>query len=279
MDASVFLAVLAAALLHAGWNALVKTGLDRFTGVIALSTGQAALALPLLPFVPMPAPEAWGFVAASALLHMGYKIGLIGAYRHGDLSQVYPVARGSAPLLVMLVSVSVLDEQISAAAVAGVLAVSAGVLLMALRGGGLVRLNRAALGFALLTALFTAGYTLVDGLGARAAGTASGYILWMILGDTVGMVAYGIWRRGQGILGDLGRAWRPGLLTGVMSVTSYWIAIWAFTQAPIALVAALRETSILFAVLIGTLLLRESAGGARWLAAASIVAGVVLIRL
>jgi drug/metabolite transporter (DMT)-like permease len=281
MDAIVFAAVLAAAFLHAGWNAVVKVGLDRVSAVLLLSMVQSGLALALLGFFPLPAAASWPWLAASALLHTGYKLLLVRAYAHGDLSQVYPLARGSAPLLVALVGAALLGETLGLREALAVLAIALGVVLMALKGGGtdLGSIPPKALAYALGTAVFTASYTLVDGVGARLSGTASGFTLWMFVGDGLAMAAWAAATRGPAALARLAPAWRGGLAAGAMSLGSYWIAIWAFTRAPVALVAALRETSVLFAMLIAVLVLRERAGGWRWAAAGLIGIGVALMRV
>lgn len=278
MDTVVFLAVLGAAVMHAGWNAIVKVGLDRFSSILLLSMVQGVMALVLLPFFAAPLAAAWPWVAASALLHIGYKLFLIRAYQHGDLSQVYPLARGTAPLIVALVGAIWLGETMTAGKTAAVAAIAIGVIVMS-RNGGPDRLPRKALLYALGTACFTASYTLVDGVGARIAETASGYVLWMFAGDALGMTGFALATRGRGALGRLLPAWRSGLAAGGLSLGSYWIAIWAFTLAPLALVAALRETSVLFAMLIGVFLLGERANPWRWVSAGLILSGVALMRL
>ena len=279
MDTAVFLAVLGAAVMHAGWNAIVKVGLDRFSSILLMSMVQGAMALCLLPFFAAPLAAAWPWVAASALLHIGYKLFLIRAYEHGDLSQVYPLARGTAPLIVALVGAIWLGESMTAGKTAAVAAIALGVIVMSRSGGSLDRLPRKALLYALGTACFTASYTLVDGVGARIAETASGYVLWMFAGDALGLTGFALATRGPGALGRLLPAWRSGIAAGGLSLGSYWIAIWAFTLAPLALVAALRETSVLFAMLIGVFLLGERANPWRWISAGLILSGVVLMRL
>jgi drug/metabolite transporter (DMT)-like permease len=280
MDMIVFCTVLLAALLHAGWNAIVKIGLDRFSSVLLLALVQAAIALPVLPLVARPAWEAWPWIAASAILHSGYKISLIRAYAHGDLSQVYPLARGAAPLIVAIVSIPVLGESLKPVAILAVLTVAGGIFLMSFKGGvQLRRMSPATFAYALATAAFTASYTLVDGIGARVAGSASGFILWMVLGDAIGMLIYASIVRGWAALPALASAWKVGFAAGAMSLGSYWIAVWAFTQAPIALVAALRETSVLFAMLIAVLFLKEPSTCWRWAAAGTIGIGIALMRL
>ncbi|KAA9005997.1 EamA family transporter [Histidinibacterium aquaticum] len=279
MENHVFAAVLLAALLHAGWNTLVKVGLDRLSTMLLLALVQAAIALPLIPFVPAPSPEAWPWIAGAAALHAGYKIFLAQAYAHADLSQAYPVARGTAPVIVLLVSATVLGARFETAAIASVGAISAGLILMAVKGGGATPLRGKGLAYALGTAGFTAGYTLVDGVGAKVADTASGFILPMVVGDAVLMCGYAVALRGGSAFRSLGSAWKSGTAAGAMSLGSYWIAVWAFTQAPIALVAALRESSILFAVLIAVLLLGERVSPWRWVSIGLIACGVALMKL
>lgn len=279
MDTTVFAAVLFAALLHAGWNAAVKVGLDRFSSILLLAIVQAAIALPLLPFVPLPAPEGWWWIGAAALLHAGYKLFLIQAYAHADLSQAYPLARGTAPLIVFVVSVLFLGVVFTSLQIAAIVAISAGILVMAFKGSDTGRMQGKALFYAIGTAGFTASYTLMDGVGARVAGTPSGFILWMVIGDAMVMVAFAVAARGRGVFRALVPAWKTGLAAGAMSLGSYWIAVWAFTQAPIALVAALRESSILFAILIAAFVMREPVSRWRWTSVLLIAGGVVLTRV
>lgn len=279
MDLIVFLAVLAGAAMHAGWNALVKTGLDRTTSIFLLAAIQGAISLALLPLFAIPSALSWPWIAVSAVLHSGYKIFLIRAYAHGDMSQVYPLARGSAPLIVALFGVFVLAENLTATKFAAICAIALGVMLMSAKSAGGKALPRKALLFALGTALFTASYTLVDGIGAQLSGTASGFTLWMFVGDGILMTLYALLVRGRGLVAAAQGHLVSGAAAGALSLGSYWIAIWAFTLAPIALVAALRETSVLFAMLIAVFWLGEKASAQRWFAAALILAGIVLMRL
>jgi drug/metabolite transporter (DMT)-like permease len=275
MSAAVFFAILFAAALHAGWNALVKVGLDRFSSILFLALVQGGIALVLLPFFGLPPGAAWPWVLAGSALHSGYKLVLIRAYGHGDLSQIYPLARGTAPLIVAVVGALLLGEAMAPARAAAVLAIAGGIMLMAGKGG----LTRAGLGWALATAAFTASYTLADGVGARIAGSASAFTLTMFVFDGLFMLAYGLAARGGPALVALLPAWRGGLAAGAMSLAAYWIAIWGFTQAPLAMVAALRETSVLFAMLIGAVLLKERLPARRWGAGALILMGVLLMRV
>ena len=275
MPLSVFLAVIAAAALHAGWNALVKLGTDRFSSILLLALVQGAIALLLLPFFELPARAAWPWVLLGSALHSGYKLFLIRAYQHGELSQVYPLARGTAPLIVAVAGALFLGETPTPVRAAAVLAIACGIMLMAGRGG----LGRTALLWALGTAGFTAAYTVADGMGARIAGSASAFALWMFALDGLAMLGFALATRGRAAVTALAPAWRGGAAAGAMSLGSYWIAIWAFTKAPLAMVAALRETSVLFAMLIAVFLLREKVAPARWAAGGLILAGIVLMRV
>jgi len=279
MDPVVFVAVLAAASMHAGWNAVVKVGLDRFSSVLLLCLSSAVISLGLMPFFPFPASEAWPWILASAFIHTGYKLSLVRAYEHGDLSQVYPLARGTAPLVVAIVGATALGETMTVEKLLAVIFIGMGVCLMALKRGAISSMPPQAFGYALATAGFTASYTLVDGIGARLSGSASGYILTLNVIDGITTVGFALLTRGPGIFAKLVPAWRTGLSAGALSLASYWIAIWAFTKAPIALVAALRETSVLFAVLIAVVFLKEHAGPTRIAAAGLIMSGVVLMRV
>jgi drug/metabolite transporter (DMT)-like permease len=216
----------------------------------------------------------------SSLLHSGYKIFLIRAYEHGDFSQVYPLARGTAPLIVAIVGAALLGEAMPLTKMVAVLAIGLGVIVMSVKGGGdLGAIPAKALAYALGTAAFTASYTIVDGIGARLSGTPSGFTMWLFVGDGAVMAVYAGLSRGREGFAGLAPAWRSGLIAGALSLASYWIAIWAFTRAPIALVAALRETSVLFAMLIAVIVLKEDAGRWRWLASTMILIGILLVRI
>lgn len=280
MSATVFLAVMLAALCHAGWNAIVKVGLDRFLSVTLIALAAGCVSLVPLPLVSVPIAPAWSYLAASVALHVGYNLFLIQAYRVGDLGQVYPIARGAAPLIVSIVAIAVIGEPLSGPQMVGVAVLVAGVALMSIRGGrDLVRIERSAVGFALATSVFIAGYTIADGLGARANGSANSYAVWLFFLDGLAMLAVLLVARGRAGLRAMRPYWKGGLAGGAMSLTAYWIVIWAMTEAPIALVAALRETSVLFAAAISIIILREPPTLWRLTAAFVIVAGIVLARL
>jgi drug/metabolite transporter (DMT)-like permease len=219
-------------------------------------------------------------VVASVLIHLAYFAGLIEAYRTGDMSQVYPIARGTAPLLTAIVSTTWLGERLGLLGWTGLLCLVGGVFMLSLRGGrDLARLDRRALGFALFTALTICAYSVVDGVGARAAGDAAAYTAALFVGNAVIMALYGLVRGGPKLFGDMPAVWLKGLGGGGLQLGSYWVAIWAMTVAPIAIVAALRETSVLFGALIAVVILKEPLRAIRVAAALLIVAGLVMIRL
>lgn len=276
MSITVFALVLTAAAMHASWNALVKVNSDRLTLMAVITASQALMSLAALGFVAMPSAAAWPYLAASVVLHNGYCLFLVMAYRYGDLSQVYPVARGTAPLLIALVSVLVIGENLSRQSFAAVAMISLGVMSLALAGGA-VRDLRAA-GFALATGVFIAAYTVVDGLGARAAGSAHGYVFWLLALDAWPLALFVAWRRRGRVLAEVQRTWKIGLLAGAVSLLAYWIVIWAMTVAPIALVSAVRETSMVFAVLVGVVVLREPLDLARLVSTCMTLGGAVLLK-
>ncbi len=280
MDSFVFAAVLCAAAAHAGWNAVIKRELEPFTTTILISLAAGLVALALTPFTGLPAAAAWPWVIASVIIHLGYFIGLIEAYRAGDMGQVYPIARGAAPLMTAAVSTTWLAEPLGVLGWTGLILLVGGVFLLSLRGGNeLGRLNRHAVGFALFTAVTVCSYSIVDGIGARASGNSSGYAVVLFAGIGVVLAVYAVWRRGPKILGDMVPLWAKGAIGGALQLGSYWVAIWAMTLAPIAIVAALRETSVLFGALISVVVLKEPLRASRVVAAVMIVAGLVLIRL
>jgi drug/metabolite transporter (DMT)-like permease len=280
MDPFVFAAVLFAAACHASWNALIKRRLDPFSTTAIITVACGVVVLPTLPVVGMPPLVAWPWVIASVVLHIAYYIGLTEAYRTGDLSQVYPIARGSAPLMTALISTTVVGEHLNPAGWIGIVTLAGGVFLLSAHGGrDLVRIDKRAVGFAFFTAVTICGYSLVDGIGARTAGNPHAYAAWLFVCDGVCMAVFALARRGMSIVTDARGYWKTGLLGGALSVVSYWIAIWAMTVAPIAIVAALRETSVLFGAVLAIVFLKEPLRAGRIVAAVVVVAGLVLIRL
>ena len=278
MSLTVFLAVLAAALLHASWNAAIRSGGDKLQAMFRFTICQGSFGLVLICFASWPAPEVWPWIAGSCLIHVAYQMFLGYAYREGDLSRVYPIARGSAPMIVLLVTLLFAFEAVTALEAIGSAVLGIGILLMA-QGVFSSGESRKMLPFALGSACATAGYTLVDGLGARVMGDASGFVAWVLFGTSALYVPIALaLQPGVAARAPL-KTWGLSYVAGIASFLAYAIVVWGMTQAPIALVAALRETSILFAVLIGWLAFGERMDRAKAIAAVLIVAGVVLTRL
>jgi drug/metabolite transporter (DMT)-like permease len=280
MENVVFLAVLFAAACHAGWNALIKVGLDPLSTTTLIAVGSAVVSLVCLPFVGIPAFAAWPWLVASVVIHLAYFAALIEAYRTGDLGQVYPIARGAAPLMTATATTFVVGEILSPVGWSGIVALVAGVFLLSAHGGrDLVRIDRRAVGFALLTALTICAYSVVDGIGARLSANPNSYSLWLFVGIALVMLPYALYRDGRDVIPAMRQFWRRGVAGGALQVLSYGIAIWAMTVAPIAIVASLRETSVLFGAVIAVVVLKEPLRAVRIGAALLIVCGLVLIRL
>ena len=278
MSLDIVALVLLAAVLHAGWNALVKVSGDRFVVVAFMAFVGCVVSLFCLPFVETPDPASWPFLALTILLHTGYHFFLSIAYDNGDLGQVYPIARGSAPILVTLGAIVFAGEVLDPIPMIGVVCLAVGVMALAFdKGNGLTAPPKAVM-FALATALFIASYTVVDGLGARQAGSVLGYAVWLTIGDgLLTMFIALIWKRGA-VSRTVRANLASGCLGGVMQIGAYWIVIWALAIAPMGMVSALRETSVLFAALISTFLLKEGFGVWRFVSASLVTFGLILTR-
>jgi drug/metabolite transporter (DMT)-like permease len=280
MENVVFLSVLFAAACHAGWNALIKVGLDPLSTTTLISLGSGVVGLALVPLVGVPAWPAWPWLIASVIIHLGYFAALIESYRTGDLGQVYPIARGSAPLMTATATTFIVGEKLSLIGWAGIVALVAGVFLLSARGGrDLTRIDRRAVGFALCTAVTICAYSVVDGIGGRLAGNPNAYSVWLFIGIACVMLPYALFRDGRDVIPAMQKYWRRGVGGGALQLLSYGIAIWAMTVAPIAIVATLRETSVLFGAVIAVVVLKEPLRALRIVAALLIVCGLVLIRL
>lgn len=269
------MAVLGSALLHALWNSLIKTGTSRLGATVILSLGEVPIGIAVVLFCKVPTWEVMPWVIASGIAHFFYKFFLTYAYARGDLSRVYPLARGTAPLIVGVVSTSFLDEPLTLLQFAGVMVLGFGILMMAggvLWGGE----NRRMIPFALGSAVATALYTLIDGHGARVAGDPVAYVAWVFIADGSIFAGGILASKGWLILPKEHRPWTAGMIAAAASYAAYGISVWAMTVAPISLVAALRETSILFAVAIGALFFHEKISKPKALAAFVIVSGVVV---
>jgi len=276
----VFLAVLGAAFLHAAWNSIVRTGgratpLER---LLAMALAQGVIGGAVVFFVPPPPSGAVPWILATAVLHTGYKLCLAGAYARGDLSRVYPIARGSAPLMLLALTVALGIDGLSPAATLAVAILAAGILVLA-AGALFAGENMRLVPWALATGSMTAAYTLVDGLGVRAVGNVMTFLGWSFMLDGVAFAAVALALRGRRALILAPVLWRDGSLAAAGSASAYGIVVWAMMQAPIALVGALREVSILFALLIGWRLFGERVRADKMVAGALILAGMTLMRL
>lgn len=278
MSGFVFLVVLLAALLHATWNALVKGGADKSAGMAAVVMGQGLSGLLLLPFAPPIEWTCWPFLVTGVALHLGYQLFLIQAYKIGDLTQVYPIARGASPLLVALGTAVFLGATFNWMELTALCAISIGIASIALvrRQDGQFSLMAGLL--ALVTGMFIAAYSIVDGQGARIAGTALGFFGSLTVANAVAFAALARVFR-PGLLRRACTAWRLAAIGGVASFTAYVLVVWAFTQAPIALVAALRELSIIFALIIGVSFLNEKLDLKKVISTTLTLAGAAFLRM
>lgn len=273
------LAVLGAGFLHAGWNALLKNsqGSEPMLDTATVVAGSALWSVLVLPFVPLPDAAAWKFMAMSSVVHFGYYVTLSHAYRTGDLSFAYPLMRGAAPLITTVLGILFLRELPEAHVATGIVLICAGIVSIAF-----VRRERhppAALRWALANAAIIAAYTLIDGAGVRTSGNALSYVSWLLTLEGLPYLAWVIWRGGRPAVAYIARGRRLALVGGFGSLAAYAIVLWAMTRAPVAAVAALRETSVLFAALIGAVWLKEGFGAMRIVGACSVVAGIAALKL
>lgn len=275
VDPAVAGLVLLAALMHASWNAVIKSDPDRLASFGLVMMAGCLFGLAAAPFVPLPAAEAWPYLIASVIIHVFYYVFLLRAYAHGDLSLVYPIARGLGPTLVALISGAVVGEYLEFREAVGVALVSVGIAGLAF-GRGLPDFSeRRAITLAVCTGFTIAAYTVVDGLGARASGNAFSYIVWLNLLEGPWVFVFAAWKRGPLIFDYMRKYWWRGTAGGIVATIGYGIAIWAASLGAIAHVSALRETSVLFAALMGTFLLGEKFGAMRVVAAAVMVVGLL----
>lgn len=274
----VFLIVLLSAALNAGWNSAIKIGGDRITAMAITTLIGSALSLLVLPWVDLPGASAWVLLALSIAIHTAYHFSLPLAYNHGDLGQVYPIARGCAPVMVMLGGALFAGEWPGPGGVVGVLCLCAGVLSLALLKPA-AGSSRKAVGYALLTGALIAAYTVVDALGARQSGTAIGFAVLITLGDGIAtaLIVLG-WNGPRAFVVERRALWLCAA-AGTMQMGAYWTAVWALARAPMGQVSALRETSVLLVALVSAWLLKERVGLGRIVAAALVFAGIVCIRL
>ena len=298
MPTEIVAIVLVAALAHASWNALIKSDDDRLVTLGAVNAVRFLLCIPIVLALPLPDRASWPYLAASSILHVGYYTFLISAYRFGDLSKVYPLARGLSPLIVAAGAYVFAGERLSPMALVGVAVACTGIASLSLGGGATparsarvhtgalssagdgaaqARTDRRGVVFAAGTAVFIAAYTVTDAMGARLSGHAVSYVAWLSILDGLPMLLVaGVLRR-AGLAHHLAaRAWKS-VAGGALQLTAYGLVVWSLALAPMAAVSALRETSVLFAAIIGVKLLGEPLGTHRITAAALVAAGIMLI--
>jgi drug/metabolite transporter (DMT)-like permease len=290
---SVTLVVLAAAVTHAAWNAIAHGIKDQLLAFGLIGAGGILVAIPLVIASPFPLSACWPYLLASIVIHVFYNLLLMRSYRYGEFGQVYPLARGTSPLVVTVLAAVFAAERPSVAQAAGVLVVSCGLALLVLagrtrrraaacgggagRGGGV---GRAALIAAVGTGLTIAAYTTVDGLGVRLSGSSVAYIGWLMLLESLCVPAWALARRRHELLsGTSRRVLGSGLLAGGLSVLAYGLVLWAQTRGDLAPIAALRETSVIFGAVIGTVVFREPFGRWRIAATVLVVIGVLLLNM
>jgi drug/metabolite transporter (DMT)-like permease len=278
MSLEVTLAVLGAALAHATWNAMIKSSRDVLLDMTTVILAAGIVATPLLLLVAQPERAAWPYLAASTVLHVGYYVALVSAYRAGDLSHGYPIMRGVAPLIVSFCALLWLREAPSTMEWVGVLLICGGVLSLGLAGFHW-RDSRVSTLWALTNAVIIAGYTLVDAVGIRVSGSPAGYVLWLFVLDALPFPLVVLYLKKNELLVYARRFWLRGVVGGVLSAGAYGVALWAMTRAPVAAVAALRETSVIFAALIGAWLLKEGHLARRLAGAATVAAGVIALKI
>lgn len=278
MTGFVFFSVLAAALLHASWNAVIKVGTSKMTSLLLMAVIQGCIGGAIAFTRPLPTGEVWIWLIASGGVHMAYNTFLAYAYEQGDLSRVYPLARGAAPMMVLVAGVFLLNDAIRAIEFLGISLLGLGIVLMA-RGVFVDGESRRLVPFALGSAVATASYSMIDGMGARLSGDPMGFVAWVFILSAVAFAPMALMLKGKTVFKASKRTWFMGFYAAAASYGAYAIVVWAMTVAPIALVTALRETSILFAVLIGRFVFGDVLSKNKALAAGLIVAGVILTRI
>lgn len=278
MSLEITLVVLLAALFNASWNAIVKVSGDRIAVMAVITLLGSFVSALALPFVTLPDPASWPLLGLAILIHTAYHFSLPMAYHYGDFGQVYPIARGSAPLLVTLGAVAFAGEMLGFLPLLGVLFLGVGVMSLAFDTSTGITRNPRAILLALGTGAFIASYTLVGGLGARQAGSVLGFAVLLTLGNGLLTFAIALTWKFKEIKKVIGSNLAPAIAGGGMQVGAYWIVIWAMAYAPLGMVSALRETSVLFAALISTLILKEGFGVWRFVSSGLIACGIALTR-
>ena len=276
LSLTVTLAVIAAAVTHAAWNAIAHGIKDQTLAFALIGVGGIAVGIPLVIVAAMPRGDCWPYLLGSVAIHVFYNLLLMQCYRLGEFSQVYPLARGTSPLVVTILAAIFIHEHLALPQIAGVLVVSAGLATLVLAGR---RPGRAAFAAAVGTGLTIAAYTTVDGVGVRLSGSPVGYIGWLMVLESLCVPMFAVFRRRDVLLKQPKRILLAGLAAGALSVLAYGLVLWAQTRGALAPIAALRETSVIFGAIIGTLVFRERFGRARITATVLVVAGIVLLNV
>jgi drug/metabolite transporter (DMT)-like permease len=278
MDPLIIFVVLCAACTHATWNTLVKVGNDPLMTAAILNIATTVIAITLVPVVGLPDPGTWPYLIGSVITHTGYFICLTNGYRLGDLSHVYPLARGSGPIYAAILTYFVVGEALNPTGITAVAIICAAILSLTFVSGRITTGGKAPVLYALATGMFIGSYTLIDGLGVRVAGTPFNFIVWVFVLHGFPVIALAFWQRRETLRASLAANWKRGALGGALGFIGYSLVLWAMTTNPIALVSALRETSVIIAALIGTKILGEPFGRPRVAAAFAVACGIVLLQ-
>jgi drug/metabolite transporter (DMT)-like permease len=273
------LIVLGAATLHATWNAMIKAGTDKLLDTVLITSSAGIIAAIFLPWLPLPAPASWPYLGASVAIHIGYFCCIALAYRVGDLSYVYPIMRGTAPLLTVVVAQFTVDEPLSVGSILGIGCLSLGIFTLTGDAFRTSTLQLAPTLFALANAVVIVSYTLVDGVGVRLSGHPASYVQWLFFLNAFPLLGFVLLTRARALRKRVTEAWAVGLVGGLCTMASYGLALWAMTRAPIALVAALRETSVIVATIIGAYYLHERFGIQRYVAVGLVTGGVIAMKV
>ena len=276
LSLTVTLVVLAAAVTHAVWNAIAHGIKDQTLAFALIGVGGIAVGIPLVILAAMPRGDCWPYLLGSVAIHVFYNLLLMQCYRLGEFGQVYPLARGTSPLIVTILAAIFIHEHLALPQIAGVLVVSAGLATLVLAGR---RPGRAAFAAAVGTGLTIAAYTTVDGVGVRLSGSPVGYIGWLMVLESLCVPMFAVFRRRDVLLKQPKRNLLAGLAAGALSVLAYGLVLWAQTRGALAPIAALRETSVIFGAIIGTLIFREPFGRTRIAATVLVAAGIVLLNV
>jgi drug/metabolite transporter (DMT)-like permease len=276
LSITVTFAVVAAAVTHAAWNAIAHGIKDQTLAFGLIGVGGIAVGIPLVIVAAMPHGDCWPYLLGSVAIHVFYNLLLMQCYRLGEFSQVYPLARGTSPLVVTILAAIFIHEGLALPQIVGVLVVSGGLATLVLAGR---RPGRAAFAAAVGTGLTIAAYTTVDGVGVRLSGSPVGYIGWLMVLESLCVPMFAVLRRRHVLLKQPKRILLAGLAAGALSVLAYGLVLWAQTRGALAPIAALRETSVIFGAIIGTLIFREPFGRTRIAATVLVAAGIVLLNL